>query len=217
MTLYLLSFMIGVFLSVFCYQKISRKIIDNAKPHKSLDSGEIVDMLFIYTKSINKFLNENRYISNMITIIGALLLDVVLISTIIHIIIYNTKFMWVIWSFFWMFMARLMMLHLSKFPIPEGMIWEDTKVLSLFTDFTIKNDFFFSGHVNCLTMLCLYWIYFEKIRLMTYLSLGSLVYTIVFLIITRAHYSADIYTGFITAIAMFYFQFHTIKIDNTIN
>lgn len=92
--------------------------------------------------------------------------------------------------------------YLTALPPPEGMIWRDPGVPSLFVTYHVQNDLFFSGH----TALAV----FGALTVATWgipaLSLLAFVvgcYEIFTVLALRAHWTMDVYAGFVTALVCF--------------
>ena len=87
----------------------------------------------------------------------------------------------------------------TALPPPEGMIWRSPGVPSLFVTYGVSNDLFFSGH----TALAVYGA-IELGRLgIAWAALGAVlvVFECTAVIVLRAHYTMDVFTGAVTAFA----------------
>ena len=92
--------------------------------------------------------------------------------------------------------------YLTALPAPEGMIWEDPGVPSLFVTYDVANDLFFSGH----TALAVY-------GGLVLASLGNPIltaaavvlglYEIFVVLALRAHWTMDVYAGIVSAVLCF--------------
>ena len=90
------------------------------------------------------------------------------------------------------------------------MIWEDPGFPSLLVTYKVANDFFFSGHTAIAVYgaleLCRFQNLFIKI-----LAILIGFYLISSVILLRAHYTMDVFTGLLAAILAFQFARHLTK------
>lgn len=101
---------------------------------------------------------------------------------------------------------RQTMQMLVTFPVDPGLVWPDPGFYSLFLNYHVSGDFYFSAYVgiNTLGALEMRDIFHKK-------WLTGLIFFIAGLIILidmvlRAHYSTDIYTSIITAVFVYLFS-----------
>lgn len=88
--------------------------------------------------------------------------------------------------------------YLTALPPPRGMIWRDPGVPSLFVTYHVENDLFFSGHTALAVFGCLTLGSLGPGWLCLGLLLGG--YEIFTVLALRAHWTMDVYAGFVTAI-----------------
>jgi hypothetical protein len=88
---------------------------------------------------------------------------------------------------------------LCALPMPEGMIWEDPGFPSLLVTYGVATDLFFSGH----TAIAVYGAC-ELARLrrpwLTWLGVLIALFEAATVLVLRAHYTMDVFTGAITAL-----------------
>src|ERR1700676_4662871 len=94
---------------------------------------------------------------------------------------------------------RQVMQALCALPPPPNMIWRYPGFPSLFVTYNVGNDFFFSGHTAIavfvaieLARLCRRWL--------TVLAFAVVIFEGVTILILRAHYTMDVFTGAVTAV-----------------
>lgn len=91
---------------------------------------------------------------------------------------------------------------LTALPAPPGMIWRDPGVPSLFVTYHVENDLFFSGHTALAVFGCLTLATLGPLPLLLGLALG--LYEIFTVLALRAHWTMDVYAGFVTAVLCFW-------------
>jgi hypothetical protein len=97
---------------------------------------------------------------------------------------------------------RLVMQHLVVLPLPEGLIWYDPGISSLFSNYLVYNDFYFSAYVGINVLATLYR---RELHLpwLNWVGYLVIVFQIFAALVLRAHYTTDIYTSVMTAILAF--------------
>jgi hypothetical protein len=100
---------------------------------------------------------------------------------------------------------RQTMQLLISFPVEPGLIWRYPGFPSLFLNYDISGDFYFSAYVgiNILGALELYQIFGKKWLVVVNLAVAFLIAFID--MVLRAHYTTDIYTSVITAVFAYLF------------
>ena len=98
-----------------------------------------------------------------------------------------------------MFALRQLSQATVALPIPEGVIWRDPGVPSLFVTYGVGNDFFFSGH----TALAVYGAVIVALLGIPALTIAAAllsVFQVVVVIVLRAHWTMDVVTGLFAAL-----------------
>jgi hypothetical protein len=94
---------------------------------------------------------------------------------------------------------RQVMQALCALPPPPNMIWRYPGFPSLFVTYNVGNDFFFSGHTAIAVFGAI-----ELARLrrswLTVLAFAVVIFEIATVLILRAHYTMDVFTGAVTAL-----------------
>ena len=94
---------------------------------------------------------------------------------------------------------RQVMQALCALPAPPHMIWHYPGFPSLFVTYDVGNDYFFSGHTAIAVFAAT-----ELARLrrswLTLLAVAAVFFEIAAVLILRAHYTMDIFTGAVTAL-----------------
>jgi len=88
---------------------------------------------------------------------------------------------------------------LCALPPPDGIIWRDPGFPSLVVTYGVGNDFFFSGHTAIAVLGAV-----ELARLgrrwLVPVALAIVVFQSAVVLVLRAHYTMDVFTGIVTAL-----------------
>jgi len=98
-----------------------------------------------------------------------------------------------------LFTLRQVCQALCSMPTPEGIIWRDPGFPSLLVTYGVANDLFFSGHTGiavygAMELGRLGWTWLKIV------AAGLVIFEAVTVILLRAHYTMDVFTGAVTAI-----------------
>jgi hypothetical protein len=94
---------------------------------------------------------------------------------------------------------RQILQALCALPTPPGMIWHYPGFPSLLVTYHVANDFFFSGHTAIAVFGAVELSRFRRIWL-TAAAIGIVVFEIATVLILRAHYTMDVFTGMLAAL-----------------
>jgi hypothetical protein len=154
------------------------------------------DRLLALLGPVNRFLNANPGWANCLLVVSSVLIDLLGVFLLL-------------WSIFGpsikpfvgmviLFGLRQICQAVTTLPPPKGMIWRYPGFPSLLVTYGVANDLFFSGH----TALAVY----GAVQL-AQLGNGWLiaavllaVFQILAVLVLRAHYTMDVFTGLITAL-----------------
>jgi membrane-associated phospholipid phosphatase len=84
-------------------------------------------------------------------------------------------------------------------PVPPHAVWHYPGVPSLLVTYGVSNDYFFSGHTAIAVLGATELARFGK-RWLTVLGIGIVLFEVVTVLILRAHYTMDVFTGVIAAL-----------------
>jgi hypothetical protein len=159
--------------------------------------AKIGDGLHEFTASSNSYLLSHPKTANGLLIASSAIIDMlgifILASTIVGRSI--TPFLGLIM----LFALRQIIQGLCPLPPPDGMIWHHPGFPSLLVTYGVPNDLFFSGHTALAVLgACVLGRSFPRAGI----ALGLLIalFEIATVILLRAHYTMDIFTGAITAL-----------------
>jgi hypothetical protein len=159
--------------------------------------AKIGDSLHDLTASTNSYLLSHPKSANNLLIASSAIIDMlgifILASTIVGRSI--TPFLGLIM----LFALRQIIQGLCPLPPPDGMIWRNPGFPSLLVTYGVPNDLFFSGH-TALAILgaCVLAKAWGKLGVI--LGLFIALFEIATVVLLRAHYTMDIFTGAITAL-----------------
>lgn len=96
---------------------------------------------------------------------------------------------------------RQLMQAICALPPPPNMIWHYPGFPSLLVTYHVANDFFFSGHTAIAVFGAI-----ELSRLrrnwLTVLAVLIVIFEVVAVLVLRAHYTMDVFTGIVTAVCV---------------
>lgn len=94
---------------------------------------------------------------------------------------------------------RQLLQALCSLPVPAGMIWHYPGFPSLLVTYHVANDFFFSGHTAIAVFGAIELSRFHH-RWLTVGSILLVLFEIAAVVVLRAHYTMDVFTGFLAAV-----------------
>ena len=169
------------------------------------------DLTHEATQPINSYLTTHTTLKHALVIISSLMIDVTVVVLAATWIIFG-KNMRVFLAIITFFLFKIFLQEVFFFRLPEGYIWEYPGFPSLTTPYYPANDFFFSGQIG-LCMIGLMEFRTNKMSIMKYFSLLTIVFGFFVMISTRAHYIIDLTTG---VVAGHYFFLVGTWLDNSL-
>jgi hypothetical protein len=94
---------------------------------------------------------------------------------------------------------RQVMQALCALPAPPNMIWHYPGFPSLFVTYNVANDYFFSGHTGIAVLGAIELARFRR-KWLTALAATVVVFEIAAVLVLRAHYTMDVFTGIVAAL-----------------
>jgi membrane-associated phospholipid phosphatase len=88
---------------------------------------------------------------------------------------------------------------LCTLPAPPSMIWRYPGFPSLFVTYSVGNDYFFSGHTAIAVFGAMELARLRR-RWLTALALLVVLFEVATVLILRAHYTMDVFTGAVVAL-----------------
>ena len=185
-----LSFAVAAIILWFLSQKFLGKRVSSPQ-------NEIQDLIHKATARINSHLQSNTRLANFLIFSSSLIID----------ILGTSMFIWSILGpslrplvcLIILFFLRQINQLITMLPSPKGMIWKNPGFPSFFVTYDVSTDLFFSGHTALATLAALELISFGNIFL-SVAAVLMLSYEIIVVLILRAHWTLDVFTGAVTAL-----------------
>ncbi len=166
---------------------------------RSSPAEGIGDVLHRLTAPVNAYLHGAPRAANALLIASSALIDTIAI------------FLLASWIFGgklrpflglgMLLVTRQVMQALCSLPAPPGIIWHDPGCPSLLVTYGVANDFFFSGHTAIAVFGAI-----ELARLrrawLTSLAVCVVLFEIAAVLVLRAHYTMDVFTGALAAVCV---------------
>ena len=164
---------------------------------RSLPAAGVGDGLFLWTAAINRYLFEHPTAANALLIVSSGFIDLLGIFLLGK---------WIFGPSVRPFVGLVILLGLRQLmqalvalPAPENSIWHYPGFPSLLVTYDVANDYFFSGHTAIAVLGAT-----ELARIgkawVTGLAVLIVVFEIATVIVLRAHYTMDVFTGAIAAL-----------------
>ncbi|HMP04240.1 MAG TPA: phosphatase PAP2-related protein [Gemmatales bacterium] len=161
-------------------------------------TGVLGDGLHTLTARFNRFLNAQPHWANRLLVASSLGID--LLGCFVLVLCVFGPSVGPFVGLMMLFFSRQVCQALCALPPPEGMIWRATGVPTLLVTYGTANDLFFSGH----TALAIY----GAILLGLWggpwwaaVGVALALFEVAAVIVLRAHYTMDVFTGALAAFA----------------
>jgi PAP2 superfamily C-terminal len=164
---------------------------------RAFPQGQIGDRLLDFTATLNRLLWEHPHWADGVLIVTSAVIDLLGIF-LVALGIFGPSIRPLV-GLFLLFALRQVCQGLCALPAPERMIWRDPGFPSLLVTYGTASDLFFSGH----TAIAVY----GSIELAHYggplavlLGLAIILVEATAVLVLRAHYTMDVFTGAVTAL-----------------
>ena len=165
--------------------------------HRSAPSSGLGDALHAVTAGLNSYFYRSPAAANALLIFSSALIDALGLFLLGR---------WLLGPSVRPFLGLLLLLGLRQImqaicalPAPPNMIWHYPGFPSLLVTYNVGNDFFFSGHTAIAVFGGMELAWLGK-RWLTSLALVMVLFEIATVLILRAHYTMDVFTGIIAAL-----------------
>jgi hypothetical protein len=164
---------------------------------RAAPSFGIGDGLHNLTAGLDSYFAQNAGAANALLVVSSALIDALGLILLGRWLLGGS-----IRPFFGLFLLmtlRQLMQAICALPPPPNMIWHDPGFPSLLVTYHVANDFFFSGHTaiavfGAVELSRLRW------RWLTIAAFLIVVFEIATVLILRAHYTMDVFTGILAAL-----------------
>jgi hypothetical protein len=164
---------------------------------RTAPASGIGDGLHNWTAGLNAYFRQHSTTANALLIVSSALIDGL------------GLFLLVEWLFggsvrpflglFLLMALRQVLEAVCALPVPPNMIWHYPGFPSLLVTYRVANDFFFSGHTAIAVFGALELARFRK-NWLTGAAALIVVFEIATVLILRAHYTMDVFTGIVAAL-----------------
>ncbi len=157
----------------------------------------IGDYFHVLTEKWSVHLNQSPKLANSLLISSSLVIDVLGLFLIYQTLMGDS--IRPLLALLILFSLRQLNQAITVLPTPEGMIWRNPGVPSIFVTYGVSNDLFFSGH-TALAVLGAIEIFQLGGPLFQALAVLVVVFEVTVVLLLRAHWTMDIFAGAITAL-----------------
>jgi hypothetical protein len=164
---------------------------------RAFPQGQIGDRLLDFTATLNRLLWEHPHWADRVLIVTSAVIDLLGIFLVV-LGVFGPSIRPLV-GLLLLFALRQVCQGLCALPAPERMIWRDPGFPSLLVTYGTASDLFFSGH----TAIAVY----GSIELAHYggplavlLGLAIILVEATAVLVLRAHYTMDVFTGAVTAL-----------------
>jgi len=173
------------------------------------------DALHDLTSGLNSYFSQNSAAANALLIVSSAFIDALGLFLLGRWLFGGSIRPFL--SLFLLMALRQLMQAICSLPPPTGMIWHYPGFPSLLVTYHVANDFFFSGHTAIAVFGAV-----ELSRLhrnwLTAAAVMLVFFELTTVLILRAHYTMDVFTGIVAALWVAYFSAQiSPRIDQWIN
>lgn len=159
--------------------------------------GTIGDYVLEVTAPTNQFLRENPQWANALLISSSAIIDLLGIYLLASAVFGPSIRPFL--GLLLLFALRQVCQGLCALPVPEGMIWRYPGFPSLLVTYGVANDLFFSGH-TAIAVFGATELARRPGRWWKGLGVFVALFEAATVLVLRAHYTMDVFTGFVTAL-----------------
>jgi hypothetical protein len=164
---------------------------------RPLPSAGIGDGLLAWTAPINSYLTVHMGACNALLIASSAIIDLLAMFLLAS---------WIFGTTVRPFLGLVILLGLRQLmqaivalPSPANALWHDPGFPSLLVTYAVGNDYFFSGHTAIAVLGATELIRIGK-RWLSAVAVMIIVFEITTVLVLRAHYTMDVFTGLIAAL-----------------
>jgi hypothetical protein len=155
------------------------------------------DFLFDKTDSLNKWFRDDVKRRNILMIFCSSCMDLNIIMSLYTFIRYSDTYRFAV-SLLVFYGIRASLVCFCKSPYPDGYDWGYPGIMSIFVPYGKTADFFYSGHIGICVIIGLEHQNYQRLK-MAYYSIFTMTLQVFLMLVTRAHYTVDLISGFVYA------------------
>jgi PAP2 superfamily C-terminal len=160
-------------------------------------SAGISDALHTLCAGLNSYFGQHAAAANVLLIVSSGLVDIFGLLLVAEWIVLGRSRAFL--GLVLLLGLRQVMQALCALPAPPNMIWHYPGFPSLFVTYNVGNDYFFSGHTAIAVFGAIELTRLRR-RWLTVLAFAVVVFETAAVLILRAHYTMDVFTGAVTAL-----------------
>ncbi|MGE5194378.1 MAG: phosphatase PAP2-related protein [Deltaproteobacteria bacterium] len=164
---------------------------------RSFPDGTIGDAVHLWTAPLHDYLIDHPLAGNALLITSSAVVDLVGVS-LLCLAIFGPSVRPFL-GLLMLFVLRQSCQGLCSLPAPDEMIWHKTSIPTLLVTYGVSTNLFFSGHTG-LAVLGAVELARTKNRFLLILGICIAVFEAATVLILRAHYTMDVFTGAVTAL-----------------
>ncbi len=165
------------------------------------DSNQVVDLVHVWTAQLNEKINQTPRLSQALIFSSSLIVDILGVYLIFSAVFGNQIRPLI--GLIILFSLRQINQAITLLPTPKGMIWKNPGFPSLFVTYKVSNDLFFSGHTALATYGLIEIAASANGLFWSLLAVIIAIYEIIVVLLLRAHWTMDVFTGAVTALWVF--------------
>lgn len=155
------------------------------------------DALHNLTARLNTYFTQNSGAANLLLIVSSALIDALGLFLLGRWIFGGSVRPFL--GLFMVMVLRQILQAVCALPAPPNMIWHNPGFPSLLVTYKVANDFFFSGHTAIAVFGALELSRFRR-KWLTLTAILIVIFEIATVLILRAHYTMDVFTGILAAL-----------------
>ncbi len=164
---------------------------------RSFPDGTIGDSIHIWTDPLHDYLINHSRVGSALLIASSAVIDLVGVWMLLLSVFGKSVRPFL--GLLMLFALRQICQGLCALPAPDEMIWHKTNVPTLLVTYGVSTDLFFSGHTGMAVLGALELARTKKRGLIA-LGVSIALFEAATVLILRAHYTMDVFTGAVTAI-----------------
>jgi PAP2 superfamily protein len=164
---------------------------------RSLPATGIGDAMHQWTGPLNSYFYENVRPANALLIVSSGLIDALGLFLLGSWLFGRTVRPFL--GLLILMILRQIMQAVCALPTPPHMVWHYPGFPSLLVTYSVANDYFFSGHTAIAVFAATQLARFKR-RWLTALAIGVVLFEVATVLVLRAHYTMDVFSGIVTAL-----------------